>query len=203
MADRDLAKLKWDSTEVRAPIAGTISGSLLDAGSVVTADTTTLTTIVAFDPMYVVFNLDESIVLLLKGAGKKQADHASIALVTVGVAGDDVPARPAKVNLADLRVLAREQVQCRAALANRDGLLFPGLSATVRVVISQPHQAVLIPAKAVVYPNGPRVGVVNEKNKVDVRPVEVGLVHAGLIVVTAGLRADEWVIAEMWPLQTQ
>ena len=60
MADRDLARLKMDSTIVRAPIAGTISGSVLDAGSVVTADTTALATIVALNPMYVVFSLDEA-----------------------------------------------------------------------------------------------------------------------------------------------
>ena len=60
MADRDLARLKLDFTHVRAPIAGTISGSVLDAGSVVSADTTALATIVALDPMLVVFSLDEA-----------------------------------------------------------------------------------------------------------------------------------------------
>jgi RND family efflux transporter MFP subunit len=197
-ADRDLAKLKLDSTDVRSPIAGVVSDSVLDAGSVVTADTTNLTTIVALDPMYVVFNLDQTTALRLKSEAKKGADPASAPLVTVGLAGEDVSARSAQVNLADLHMNGGGGVvRCRAAIANQDGFLFPLLSASVRVTTSTPRKALLVPVKAFMSrSDGFFVQVVNEKNTVETRQLKVGLDYDGLRVVTEGLSADEWVIDE-------
>ena len=91
----------------------------------------------------------------------------------------------------------------RATLANHDGILFPGLIAHVRVITSTPHRALLVPEKAIVYQISgvPHVAVVNERNKVDLRKVQVGLPYDGMRVVTAGLGGDEWVVAEMGPVQ--
>ena len=75
-ADRDLARIKLEAAEVCAPMAGVISGPVLDAGSVVSADNTALTTIVVLDPMVVVFSLDELTALRLKSEAKKRADRA-------------------------------------------------------------------------------------------------------------------------------
>jgi multidrug efflux pump subunit AcrA (membrane-fusion protein) len=73
----------------------------------------------------------------------------------------------------------------------------------VRVITSTPHKALLVPEKAIrsQVDGVPHVGVINERNKVDIRKVEVGLHYDGMRVVTAGLSADDWVVAEMWPLQ--
>ncbi len=197
MADRDLARLKLDSTRVRAPIAGTISGSVLDAGSLVTADRTALATIVALDPMHIVFILDEAAALSLKSKNTKHAGPWSGPLVMVGLSGEEGLARTAQVNLADLEVKGTEGVQCRASIPNHDGILFPGLSARVRVVTGSPHKAVLVPKRAITHERqSPHVHVVNEKNTVELRPVKVGLPFDGLIAVTEGLRADEWLIAD-------
>jgi RND family efflux transporter MFP subunit len=195
-ADRDLAKLKLDSTEVRSPIAGAVSGSVLDAGSVVTADSTDLTTIVALDPMYVVFNLDEATALRLKRENKNQANAASAPLVTVGLIGEAVTARNAQFSLADMHM--HGQVRCRAAISNQDGFLFPGLSATVRVTTSAPHRVFLVPGNAVarVQGEGAHVYFLNQKNTVERRPIKVGSVYDGLRVVTEGLSAGDWVIAD-------
>jgi RND family efflux transporter MFP subunit len=54
------AKLNLDYCEVRAPIAGRISRRQVDVGNLVQADTTTLTTISRYDPMYVYFTVSES-----------------------------------------------------------------------------------------------------------------------------------------------
>jgi RND family efflux transporter MFP subunit len=197
MADRDLARLKLDSTEVRAPIAGTISGSVLDAGSVVTADTTALAVIIALDPMYVVFSLDQSTVLRLKSKGTKKDGLAPEPMITVGLSGEEAFERTAVANFADLQVNQNGGVRCRAAMANGDGLMFPGLSARVRVVTGAPHKALLIPEKAVeTWGDGPRVYVVKEMNIRESRPVRIGLDYDGLLTVTAGLSANEWVVAE-------
>jgi RND family efflux transporter MFP subunit len=200
-ADRDLAKLKLDSTEVRSPIAGNVSGSVLDAGSVITADTTDLTTIVALDRMYVVFNLDEATVLRLKSLNKKQANSESALSVTVGLTDEAVTARNAQFSLTDLHMLKGGEVRCRAAISNKDGFLFPGLSAGVRVTTSTPHQVFLVPEKAVAWvpDQEPSVYFLNKKNTVEPRPIELGLVYDDLRAVTAGLRAGDWVMAEAPP----
>ena len=198
-ADRDLAKLKLDSTEVRSPIAGVVSDSVLDAGSVVTADTTNLTTIVALDPMYVVFNLDQTTALRLKSEAKKGADPASAPLVTIGLAGEDVSARSAQVKLADLHMNGGGGVvRCRAAISNQDGFLFPGLSASVRVTTSTPHKVFLVPGHAVAWVpgEGTYVYFLNQKNTVERRSIKVGLVYEDLRAVTEGLSAGDWVIAD-------
>ena len=59
-ADRDLANLNFDAAQVRAPSPARSAGSVLDAGSVVTADSTRLAIIVAVDPIHVVFGLPKT-----------------------------------------------------------------------------------------------------------------------------------------------
>jgi RND family efflux transporter MFP subunit len=54
------AQLDLDFCEVRAPIGGFIGRRLVDVGNLVQADTTLLTTITRYDPMYVYFTVSES-----------------------------------------------------------------------------------------------------------------------------------------------
>lgn len=199
-ADRDLAKLKADATQVRAPVAGTVSGPILDVGNVVVADTTTLATIVALDPMHVVFGLDQDAALKLKSQAKTQPGTALLITVGVGGFGEGRITRSAKLDLTDLKSIDG-RVERRAVVSNHDGALFPGLSAHVRLVTSSPSKAVLVPETAVAQRSFGRleVDVVNEKNEVEARQVQVGLLYDGLRVVTQGLRPNEWVIAETPP----
>jgi RND family efflux transporter MFP subunit len=201
-ADRDLAKFKLDSTKVRAPIAGNLSGSILDAGSVVTADATVLARVVALDPMYVVFHVDEETALLLKNQGKKQANPVSAPTVMVGLSGENGFPRNTPINVGDLTIdvvgnAARNEVRCRAPIPNHDGILFPGLTARVRVVTSTPHSALLVPVKAINYNRqSPHVDVVTATNTLESRAVQLGLDYDGMRAVKAGLRAGDWIIAE-------
>ena len=65
-ANLDLAELNLSFTKVRAPIAGRVSRTQLDPGNLVRADETMLTTIVAMDPMYAYFEVDERTMLRLR-----------------------------------------------------------------------------------------------------------------------------------------
>jgi RND family efflux transporter MFP subunit len=53
------AKINLDYTTIEAPFDGRVSRSMLDVGNLVKADETLLTTIVALDPMFVFFDVDE------------------------------------------------------------------------------------------------------------------------------------------------
>jgi multidrug efflux system membrane fusion protein len=59
IANRDLARLNYGWTEVRAPCTGLLSRRMVDPGNLIRADTTALTSIVTQDPMYVYFDVDE------------------------------------------------------------------------------------------------------------------------------------------------
>jgi RND family efflux transporter MFP subunit len=54
-----LAQLNLDYAEIRAPISGRISRRLVDVGNLITANTTLLTTITRWNPIYVYFNASE------------------------------------------------------------------------------------------------------------------------------------------------
>ena len=65
-ADRDLAALNLDFTEVKAEISGRLSRRLVDVGNLIQADQTPLTTIVAIDKLYIYFEIDERTLLKLR-----------------------------------------------------------------------------------------------------------------------------------------
>ena len=53
------AQLDLEFTEIKAPVAGRVSNRRVDAGSLVSGESTLLTTIVALDPIYFVFDMSE------------------------------------------------------------------------------------------------------------------------------------------------
>ena len=82
-------------------------------------------------------------------------------------------------------------------------VLSPGLFAHVRLPIGDPHEAILIPEQALARDQGQRVVYVVEKAKnkqgqdggqVFKRPVEVGPLSKGLLVIEKGLKPGERVV---------
>ena len=53
------ARLDLEFTEIKAPVAGRVSNRRVDAGGLVSIETTLLTTIVSLDPIYFVFDMSE------------------------------------------------------------------------------------------------------------------------------------------------
>ena len=75
----DMAQLNLDFTKVTAPISGRLSRRMVDPGNLVKADDTALTSIVALDPMYVYFDIDERTILKIRrmiGEGKMRSRSA-------------------------------------------------------------------------------------------------------------------------------
>src|SRR5205814_2366450 len=89
-AARDLARLNFAYTQVRAPIDGTIIGPVLSAGNVVVADNTPLAKMISMDPMYLYFDVDQQTVLTLdrlRREGKIKNEVGSALSVRVGLGG--------------------------------------------------------------------------------------------------------------------
>jgi multidrug efflux system membrane fusion protein len=82
-------------------------------------------------------------------------------------------------------------------LENADYSLVPGFFARVRLPDGDPYQAVLVPDRAIGVDQGQKyVLIVNDKNVVEMKPIETGAQHGRLRVVKKGLNGDEWVITE-------
>ncbi len=81
-------------------------------------------------------------------------------------------------------------------LPNKDGLLLPGMYVRVRLAISAPHKALLVPERSLGSDQGRRfLFVVGDQNVAEYREVETGpLQEDELRVVTKGVTADDWVV---------
>jgi multidrug efflux pump subunit AcrA (membrane-fusion protein) len=74
-------------------------------------------------------------------------------------------------------------------------ILSPGLFVRVRLPIGATHKAVLVPDAAVSSDQGRNfVYVVNQDDQVIYRPVEIGVIHAGLREIKEGLKVNERII---------
>lgn len=72
------SELNLGFCKVYAPISGRISRSNIQAGNLVTADQTTLTTIVSLDPIYAYFDVDEQTLLRVQQMIREEVSESGI-----------------------------------------------------------------------------------------------------------------------------
>ncbi len=195
----DLAQFNLEFTEIKAPFAGRISRRLVDPGNLVQADVTPLATIVALDPVYAYFDVDERTVLQVRrliAEGKVTSARDRAIEVQLALADDDDFTLKGRVNFVDNQVSATTgTLRLRADVENPRKLLAPGMFVRVRVPIGIPHEAVLIREEALGSDQGQRfVYVLNDKDEVQYRRVKPGRVNSGLRVIVDGLTTDDRVI---------
>jgi membrane fusion protein, multidrug efflux system len=198
-AARDRAKVYLDYTRVVASQDGRISRRFLDPGNLAKADDTLLTTIVAEDPMYAYFDVDERTYLdLVGGAVRSQAMRVPIAelQVQMRLVNEDQFTRTGAVNFIDNRVVGNTgTIRMRGVFANADGYLKPGLFVRMRLPTTKPYKALVVAEEALLSDQGRRyVYVVNENNEAVYRAVKLGQAIHGMRVVRDGLKERERVI---------
>lgn len=196
------AKLNLEFTRVTAPIDGRVSRAVVTAGNLVTGGTTQatlLTTVVSIDPIYVTFEGDEQVYLkyseLARRGTRPNAGEAANP-VLIALANETGFPHQGVVTFIDNQVDPRTgTIRVRAALANKEGYLTPGLFARVKLLGQSSHRAVLVDDRAVGTDQSQKfVYVVDGDNKVSYRSVKVGRLNGGLRVVEAGLQPGENVI---------
>jgi RND family efflux transporter MFP subunit len=191
------ARLNMEFTSLTSPINGTIIGSVAEPGNVAVADTTTLATIVSTDPMYVYFDVAQDVVLKLNRLrieGKIKVGPGKGLPIQVGLQDEHDLPRAAMLDSVNGSIdPATDTARWRARLANPDGLILPGMFASVRLPVGEPHRALLVPE------NAARVGwsyvdVVAEDGVLSKRTVTLGNQYGGMREVKDGLSANEWVV---------
>lgn len=191
----ELAETNLKFTRIAAPFAGRLSRRMVDPGNLVKADDTLLTTLVALDPIYVAFDIDERTVLRLRDLIKKgeiRSSRETTRYVQIGLASDedDFPLR-GRIVFRDNQIdVGTGTLRLRALLNNPEierqprYMLSPGQFVRVRLPIGNPRQALLVPEKALGTNQGRKfLFVVNAENKVEQRDVEVGAQHGEYRVI--------------------
>ena len=84
----------------------------------------------------------------------------------------------------------------RAVLANKDHVLMPGLFVRVRLAVSEPHKALLVPETSLGSDQGQKfLFVVGDQNVADCRDVQTGQRQDdGLVAIDKGLADGDWVV---------
>jgi RND family efflux transporter MFP subunit len=198
-AARDVAQQNLDYTLITATISGRISQQMIDPGNMVKANDTVLTTIVSMDPMYAYFDIDERTLLQIRRlvrAGKVRSAREGGAKVCLGLADEGGFPHEGTINFIDNRVdIPTGTLRVRGLFPNPNRMLSPGLFVRVQVPIGDPHQSLLVSERALGSDQGQKfLYVLNDKDEVVYRHVEVGTLNDGLRVIHSGVKPGERVI---------
>lgn len=196
-ANLNSAKLNLSFTKVSAPISGHVSRTMVDAGNVVRADDTILTTIVAIDPVYVYFEVDERTLLRLRRiteTGKSGSEPG--VKVLMGLADEVGYPHVGTLNFLDNRLDPNTgTLQVRGIFKNPNHMLSPGLFVRVRLPIGEPYRALMISEESLGTDQGQKfVYVVDDQNKAQYRRVQVGKLQDGRRVVLDGVSEGERIV---------
>jgi len=198
------AQLNVDYTHITAPISGRTSRRLVDIGNLVQPNSTLLTTIAQYDPMYVYFTASELEHLEYMKRQRQQASSSASSTppkVPVEIRLADEEGYPHKgiIDFADNTVdPGTGTLAIRGTFNNPAPFqLSPGLFARVRVPISTEENALLVPERALGEDQaGQFLLVVDQNNKVEHRSVTVGTKADSMRVIEKGLKPNERVIVE-------
>ena len=191
----DASSLDLSRTIVRAPISGRSDRSSFTAGALVNASQADpLVTISRLDPIYVDISQSSSELLKLKkqlAEGKAQTGLNSVELVL-----EDGSVYPVRGELALSEAQVNEStgaVTLRAIFPNSNNILLPGMYVSAQLTQSVINNAVLVPQSAVTrsVKGETQVYIVDENNKIKVRPITVNGTYNGNWVVTDGLKEGE------------
>jgi RND family efflux transporter MFP subunit len=196
-ANLNTSKLNLDFTKVLSPVTGRISRQNIDPGNMVVADTTILTSVVSLDPIYAYFDIDEATILRfrrLMEAGKVKSAREAKLPVLMGLADEDgrYP-HEGTINFVDNQLdPSTGTLRLRGVFDNKKLFFSPGMFVRVRVPIGPTHPALLATERAIGSDQDKKfLYVLNEKNEVVYREVEIGAFQDGLRVIESGLAPNE------------
>ncbi len=189
----DDAQLQLGHTKIMAPISGRLGLRNLDEGNLISAaNTDGLVVITQTQPIAVSFALPEMDLqrllerLRLDTELSVYVNNRQNKLISTG-----------SVLAVDNEIsLETGTVRVKASMPNLDNRLFPNQFVSVSVLLAT-HTGLVIPSETVQTGSiGTYVYVVDSKNKVAIRQINVGLTHAGKSLVIDGLVQGEKVVVE-------
>lgn len=205
-ADRTAVDLKY--TEVKAPISGRIDRALVSKGTLLTgglAAGTLLTKIVQEQPMYVYFDIDErSLLRYMRMRTTDEVTKAPGSLRELNMTcflqladETDFP-HEGVLDFASAEVNASTgTARIRGTFKNEKRELASGLFVRIKIPVSKPYDALLIPERALATDQSIKfVYVVGQDGTAQRRNVELGGTRGDMRIVKAGLEKGERVIVK-------
>jgi membrane fusion protein, multidrug efflux system len=196
-AELERAQLNYDWCKVTAPISGRINRHFISTGNLVNQDTTTLTNIVSLRPIWAYFDVDQNTAqryqdLVAEGTVKSVRETEIPVQMGVG-SNKGFPIMGVIDFVSNQLDPGTGSIRLRAVFANAGKVpLAAGLFTRVRVPISAPHDALLVSEVAIGTNQGQKyLLVVNDKNEVEYRAVDLGQMHDGLREVLPTMRLVE------------
>jgi RND family efflux transporter MFP subunit len=195
-----IAQVNYGYTSVTAPFDGIVSAHLVSVGELVgVASPTQLATIVALDPIYVNFNVNEQDVLRIREDARKRGMTVNeIRQLPVEVGLQTETGYPHKGKLDYVSPSINQStgtLAVRGILPNPDRVLLPGFFVRIRVPYDEQKDALLVSDAALGSDQAGRyVLVVNADNVVEQRKVATGPLEGGLRVIESGLRGDDRIV---------
>jgi RND family efflux transporter MFP subunit len=197
----ETAKINLDFTRLVAPIDGIAGQAQLQVGALVSPASGAVTTVSTVSPIKVFFTVSEPEYLAWRrrfptDATREAADkqlHLQLIL-----ADGSTYSHEGKFYFADRQVNeSTGAIRLAALFPNPNNILRPGGYAKVRAVVRTQNDALLVPQRAVSDLQGSyQVAVVDDQNKVSIRPVEVGDRVGTDWIISEGLKPGERVVAE-------
>jgi len=199
------AKIQLQYTEVRSPVAGKVDRNLVDLGNLVgQGEATLLTTVVQMDPLWVYFDLPETIVLQMLADLREMGidfseegtrpDTEGLLKFFVGTPVEEGFPHEGHLDFLSNAVnAATGTVEVRGVVPNDDQTLLPGVFVRVRVPGRLMPDSILVSERAIGTDLGGKyVMVVGAENMVEQRYIELGpREDDGFVVVTNGLEGEE------------
>ncbi len=195
-----IAQVNYGYTNVTAPFDGVVTAHQVSVGELVGASSPTqLAQIVALDPIWVNFNVNEQDVLRVREEARRRSMTVEdLRQLPVEVALQTDTGYPHKGTLDYVSPTLNQStgtIAVRGILKNPDRVLLPGYFVRVRVPFEQQQNALLVPDSALGADQAGRyVLVVNGENIVEQRKVTTGQLDDGLRVIETGLKADDKVV---------
>lgn len=193
------AQIELRFTEVRAPFAGRISNRRLDVGGLV-SDGAILTTLVATDPIYFVFDISEQDMLAYQAAAAggdvPGLSGSAIPVEVQAQRGGDWLAGGV-IDFLDNRVEAGAgTIRARARIGNAGGRFTPGQFGRLRLPFSGSYEALLVPETALLTDQNRRIVLaVGDDGTVRAARVELGpRQQDGLRIVRSGIAPEDRIV---------
>jgi RND family efflux transporter MFP subunit len=200
-ANTRIAEVNFGYTKVTAPFDGIVSAHLVSIGELVGASSPTqLATIVALDPIYVNFNVNEQDVLRVREEARRRgltaADLKSVP-VEVGLQTEAGYPHQGKLDYAAPTInQSTGTLAVRGIVPNPDRVLLPGYFVRVRVPVDKQPSALLVPDTALGSDQSGRyLLVVTTENVVEQRKVQTGPLEGELRVIESGIKPEDRVVA--------
>ncbi|MHC4130889.1 MAG: efflux RND transporter periplasmic adaptor subunit [Planctomycetota bacterium] len=196
-------KLLLSYTKVISPIDGRISRRYVDIGNLVGSggDKTLLTSVVKLDPMYVYFNISESLLVQVlrergetdrqkrKTGQKRQTDIK----LYISFAGENDYQYEGIIDYIDNKVdPSTGTVEMRGVLPNENLLFYPGMFVNIRIPETTETPSLLVDEKAISTDLGGKfLLIVDDQNIVERRYVKLSQLYEQMRVIEEGIQPQE------------